>query len=338
VRARINVLSEIPALWRLKLRRWRDWNRGKKRLLDGRPVPTRNDEYLLYQTLVGVWPVETLDDVGWRAFSARIEQYMLKAAREAKEQTSWANSNLDYEGALLNFTRAVLKRQGKNSFLADFAQFQQQTARIGMFNSLSQCLLKLTSPGVPDIYQGNELWELNLVDPDNRRSVDYDRRRQLLHDLRRGSQSPQQLSAQAGALLANMDDSLAKLYLTWRTLEIRRDKPLLFQQGSYIPLQAAGERSEHICAFAREYEGQSVIVVVPRLCATLLGQDFSSPCADSLWSDTQLQIPDAKATCYHQAFTGECIPLGDNQEHCSLPVARLLRDFPVAFLFSEPLT
>ncbi|MBZ5664524.1 MAG: malto-oligosyltrehalose synthase [Acidobacteriia bacterium] len=337
VRARINVLSEIPALWRLKLRRWRDWNRGKRRLIDGRPAPTRNDEYLLYQTLVGAWPLEALDDGGWQTFSERIEQYMLKAAREAKEQTSWANSNLDYEGALLNFTRAVLKRDGKNRFLADFSEFQEQTARAAMFSSLSQCLLKLTSPGVPDIYQGNELWELNLVDPDNRCSVDYDRRRQLLDRLQQGCQSPQQLSAQAAALLANMDNGLAKLYLTWRTLGIRRKEPLLFQQGSYIPLQAVGQRSEHICAFAREYEGQSVIVAVPRLCATLLGQNFSSPCSDSLWSDTQLEIPDAKGAFYHDVFTGECLPLGGNQQRL-VTVARLLRDFPVAFLFSEPLS
>jgi (1->4)-alpha-D-glucan 1-alpha-D-glucosylmutase len=338
VRARINVLSEIPALWRLKLRRWRDWNRGKKRLIEGKPAPTRNDEYLLYQTLVGTWPVETPDDAGWRTFSERIEQYMLKAAREAKEQTSWANSNLDYESALLNFTRAVLERRGKNRFLADFSEFQQQTARIGMFNSLAQCLLKLTSPGVPDIYQGNELWELNLVDPDNRHLVDYDRRRQLLHKLQRSCQSPQQLSTQSRALLANMDAGLAKMYLTWRTLLIRKTKPLLFQQGSYTPLKVAGQRAEHICAFAREYEGRSVVIAVPRLCATLLGQGFSTPCADALWGDTQIEIPDAKGMCYHHVFTGECIPLGGNEQMRFLPAARLLRDFPVALLLSEPLT
>jgi (1->4)-alpha-D-glucan 1-alpha-D-glucosylmutase len=260
---------------------------------------------------------------------------MLKAAREAKEQTSWANTNLEYESALLNFTRAVLERRGKNRFLADFSEFQQQTARVGSFNSLAQCLLKLTSPGVPDLYQGNELVELNLVDPDNRRPVDFARRRQLLQQLQQSFQSPPQSGAQTGALLANLENGLAKLYLTWQTLQIRKKMPLLFQRGSYIPLKVVGPRAEHICAFAREYEGRSVLVAVPRLCATLLGQDFSTPCTAGLWADTRVGIPDLKATCYHHLFTGECIPVGGEEQQRWLPVATLLRDFPVALLFSE---
>src|SRR5215469_14795127 len=173
VRARINVLSEIPLVWLLHLRRWRDWNRGKKHLIDGHPAPTRNDEYLLYQTLIGTWPFRELDDNGWKAYTERIEKYTLKAAREAKEHTSWANTNSDYESALVDFTRALLQRPTNNRFIADFEMFVHRIALVGVFNSLSQTLLKLTSPGVPDIYQGNELLELTLVDPDNRRSVDY---------------------------------------------------------------------------------------------------------------------------------------------------------------------
>jgi (1->4)-alpha-D-glucan 1-alpha-D-glucosylmutase len=340
MRARINVLSEIPALWRLKLRRWRDWNRAKKRLVKGQPAPTRNDEYLLYQTLVGVWPTELLDDAAWQAFSERIEQYMLKAAREAKERTSWANTNPEYEEALLSFVRAVLARRGKggkNRFLSDFAEFHPQVARIGAFNSLSQCLLKLTCPGVPDIYQGNELWRFKLVDPDNRRPVDYDRRRKLRDDLQRTNQSPSQLQSNATAFQANMDDGLIKLFLTWRTLSFRKTESLLFQQGRYIPLKVTGEKSEHLCAFAREYQGRSVIVVVPRLCGSLLRENFTTPCDESLWGDTEVDTPDSRTSCYHHVLTGECIPVSSNQQPGQLPATKLMSNFPVALLFSDPL-
>jgi (1->4)-alpha-D-glucan 1-alpha-D-glucosylmutase len=173
VRARINVLSELPVLWRLHLRRWRDWNRAKKRMLDENPAPTRNDEYLLYQTLVGAWPTEALDDDGWNKFVDRIQQYMLKAAREAKEQTSWANTNPDYESALSEFVSVILERSPKNRFLPNLEEFANRISRIGLFNSLSQTLLKMTSPGIPDTYQGNELLHFTLVDPDNRQPVDY---------------------------------------------------------------------------------------------------------------------------------------------------------------------
>src|SRR5262249_46886128 len=141
VRARINVLSEMPAVWRLSLRRWRDWNRSRKRMIDDRPVPSRNDEYLFYQTLIGAWPIERLDDAGWHKFVSRIEQYMLKAIREAKEYTSWANPNSEYENAMSEFTRATLDRRRRNRFLSDFGEFQRRISRIGMLNSISQTLL-----------------------------------------------------------------------------------------------------------------------------------------------------------------------------------------------------
>ncbi len=335
VRARINVLSEIPALWRLNLRRWRDWNRRKKRWVEGRPAPTRNDEYLLYQTLVGTWPMETLDDAGWQTYSERIEQYMLKSAREAKEVTRWANTNPDYENALLNFVRLVLQRGPKNKFLADFPQFQRRVARLGMFNSLSQCLLKMTSPGVPDIYQGNDLWQFNLVDPDNRRPIDYDQPRRLLEKIPTACQPPQEFR---DALLANMENGLIKLYLTQRTLRVRKKEALLFQKGGYFPLKVKGSKAEHVCAFVREYEGRSVIVAVPRLYATLLGEDFESPSNDALWGDTGVEIPFTEKRCYQQAFTDACIPIDQTEHGRFLPAAKLFQNFPVALLVSESLT
>ena len=303
VRARINVLSEIPALWRLHLGKWRDWNRGKKSLVDGKPAPTRNDEYLLYQTLIGAWPFDAVDDADWRRFVDRIEKSMIKSVREAKERTSWANANSEYENALLKFTGAILKRRGKNRFLGDFSEFQRRVSRIGMFNSLSQCLLKMTLPGVPDFYQGNELWDFSLVDPDNRRPVDYDKRRELLEKMPPRDESPDQLRDFAGSLLANMDNGLIKMYLTQKTLTIRKDNPAIFQDGRYVPLKVTGSKANHVGAFAREFEGRVAIVAVPRLCSALLGDDLSSPCNEGLWSDTEIELPetaaDVRAQCIH---------------------------------------
>ena len=334
VRARINVLSEIPGLWRLNLRRWRDWNRGKKRLVNGRPSPNRNDEYLLYQTLVGAWPHEEgLDDAGWKTFSERIENYLVKAVRESKELTSWANNNVDYEAALQQFIRAILDRRPKNRFYADFSQFHQRISRIGMFNSLSQSLLKMTSPGVPDIYQGNELWDFSLVDPDNRRAVDYEKRRNALEELTKARKQSEQLD-QTRKLLSSMQNGLIKLYLTQKTLSFRKAQADLFQNGTYLPLSAQGAHAENILGLARQHQGRSVIVAVPRLCAALLGDAFDTLCNDALWGDTALEIPVSGHGCYHNLFTGECIPV--NGEGAVLPVGKLFHDFPVALLVGEP--
>lgn len=332
VRARINVLSEIPALWRLRLRRWRDWNRRKKRAIDGHPAPTRNDEYLLYQTLVGAWPVGTLGDEAWRQFTERIEQYMLKAAREAKEHTSWANRNADYEGALSHFTKAILDRASKNQFLPDFADFHHRIARIGSYNSLSQCLLKMTSPGVPDVYQGNEIVQFSLVDPDNRRPVDYEQRKSLLEDVK-ATREPQELQQYLRALMANPADGRAKLFLTWKTLAFRKTKTLLFEQGTYTPLNVTGAKAGHVAAFARDHDGQTAVVAVPRLCVGLLGEDHDSICDEAVWDDTLLELENP-AKCYHNIFTGECYPVSSDGRHASVRVASLLHDFPVALLIS----
>lgn len=324
VRARINVLSELPDAWRVAVRRWRGWNRNKKRLVDGAPTPTRNDEYLLYQTLVGIWPSENLDDVGWSNLAERIEQYAVKAAREAKDRTSWANTNVEYEDALLAFTRGLLERANTNRFLADFAQFHRRLARSGMFNSMSQTLLKLTCPGLPDIYQGNEVFHFSLVDPDNRRPVDYAVRQQLLQKDRE--------SLVAGATNGTAD---LKLYLTQKTLAVRRDKPALFQLGNYRPLKVSGQATNHVVAFAREHEGRSAIVAVPRLCATLLGESHDSISDAKMWGETRVEIMNSEAACYHDVFTGECYPLGNQDVQGSLLVAKLFRHFPVALLLSD---
>jgi (1->4)-alpha-D-glucan 1-alpha-D-glucosylmutase len=335
VRARIDVLSEMPAVWRLRLGRWREMNRALKHSIDGALAPSRNDEYLLYQTLVGTFPAETLNDADWRAFSDRIQQYMIKAVREAKEHSSWANTNLEYETAVLQFTQTILERRDNNRFLADFSQFHTQIARVGMFNSLSQCLLKLTAPGVPDIYQGNELLDFRLVDPDNRRPVDYEQRRQMMRDLQREYQTSQQALPDLTALLAHWRNGKAKLYLIWKTLQIRKLESLLFQQGKYVPLYATGPRSEHVCAFAREYADRSAIVVVPRLCAGLLGDTFNTVGEEGVWGDTRLEVPFKATPCYHNVFTSECFPVLGKEGQCLPPLGTLLHNFPVALLLNQ---
>jgi (1->4)-alpha-D-glucan 1-alpha-D-glucosylmutase len=330
VRARIDVLSEIPGEWRLQLRRWRDSNRNKKRAIDGLPMPTRNDEYLLYQTLVGAWPSNPNEAAEWDKFIERIEQYMLKAVREAKEYTSWASTNADYESALSSFVHAILERTNKNRFLPDFEDFQRRVARIAAFNSLSQTLLKLTSPGVPDIYQGNELPQFTLVDPDNRQPIDYSTRRAKLEEIQQLVPSHEALSN----LSADPERTSAKLYLTWKALNVRKQHAALFQRGDYIPLAATGDKSNHIVAFARNFEGRSAIIAVPRLCATLLSDSHQTVCDASIWGNTSLNLPDFAATCYHDVFTGECIPVGRKQNQC-LSAGNLFEYFPAALLVGE---
>jgi (1->4)-alpha-D-glucan 1-alpha-D-glucosylmutase len=334
VRARINVLSEIPLVWLLHLRRWRDWNRSKKHLIDGHPAPTRNDEYVLYQTLIGTWPFRELDDNGWKAYTERIQQYMLKAAREAKEHTSWANTNSEYESALVDFTRALLYRSAPNRFIADFETFAHRIARVGVFNSLSQTLLKLTSPGVPDIYQGNELLELTLVDPDNRRSVDYNHRSELFETLRHGTVPGPDLLARVRDLLSTCSGSAAKLYLTSKTLTFRQQQPGVFRRGSYVPLRSQGEKSEHVIAFARQHEGRTIVIAVPRLCARLMGERYESVCEEEIWSNSTIELPSDAASCYHNLFTLECLRV-KKDEGSYIELSEVFRNFPVALLVSE---
>ena len=330
VRARINALSEIPNDWRLRLRRWRDLNRSKKQTVEDVRVPTGNDEYLLYQTLIGVWPNETLDDSSWYQFVTRIEKYMLKAAREAKEHTSWANENPEYEKALTTYVRSILERSEKNRFLADITEFHPRISRIGFLNSLSQTLLKMTSPGVPDIYQGNELSQFTLVDPDNRQTVNYEQRQQNLEQLQQNYGNLHSLPSDA---FTGSSQGSAKLYLTWKTLNVRREYPALFQRGEYIPLSASGSNANHVVAFARKHEGRSTIVAVPRLCAKLMGDSYETVCHEALWRDTALEVPDFGVLCYHNIFTGECVHARGGAKQ--LPVADLFRHFPVALLLSE---
>lgn len=334
VRVRINVLSEMPAGWRLSLRRWSRMNRSKKRSVDDSPAPSRNDEYLLYQTLLGAWPLHEPDEQEFAALRDRIQQYMLKAVREAKVHTSWINPDPAYEDALAKFVDSLLGAREKNPFLADFLPAQKLIARFGMLNSLSQTLIKLTSPGVPDIYQGTELWDFSLVDPDNRRPVDYARRRAMLDEVQaRATATAAKLAPYALELTGTMADGRIKLYLTWRILQLRRERSDLFESGAYHPLTMVGQKAEHVCAYARQNGTEAILVVAPRFFARLVGNFDADPMAPSLWEDTRVELPADYVDCAHASvFTAEALePVRENGK-LYLLMSTLLAHFPVALV------
>jgi (1->4)-alpha-D-glucan 1-alpha-D-glucosylmutase len=328
VRARINVLSEMPALWRLRVRDWKRFNRSHKSLIDGKPAPSPSDEYSLYQTLVGAWPPEPLSDKNdWQVFSERIENYMLKAIRESKQHTSWINQNTAYENAVVSFVKALLNPSAKNRFLNDFVPFQRLVARIGVWNSMSQTLLKLTTPGIPDIYQGNDLWDFSMVDPDNRRAVDYGKRQQAFESIRKWSANPDATSL--SRLLETPEDGRLKLYLIWKTLCLRKQWPDLFQQGEYVPLSVYGARANHVVAFMRRSEQASVLVVVPRLVANLLPDSNLPPTGPTVWEDTHIVVPTGgSAEKYLNVLTGESVDF--SRADAKIAIAELLAHFPAA--------
>jgi (1->4)-alpha-D-glucan 1-alpha-D-glucosylmutase len=332
VRARISALSEMPDAWHKALMRWSKLNRSKRRKLDIGRAPSRNDEYMLYQILLGVWPFETPDAAGLAQLSERIVAYMLKAVREAKLHSSWVNPNSEYEEATREFVRALLSLEPSNLFLRDFLPFQQRIARVGAFNSLAQVLLKLTSPGVPDIYQGNECWDFSLVDPDNRRPVDYAARRGALDSI-------QTLHAQQGAaacaqsLLESFANGQIKLYLTWKTLAFRRETESLFREGDYLPLKVHGIQAERVCAFSRQFGGETMLVVVPRLLDGLMGEQGRLPLGKSVWGDTRVELlPERLHAQWTNVLTDESVGTQQSGESQELPLAQLFRSFPYAVL------
>jgi (1->4)-alpha-D-glucan 1-alpha-D-glucosylmutase len=327
VRARINVLSEIPTEWHRKVRTWREMNRDKKTFHDAVGEPTPNDEYLLYQTLVGAWPAGDQANNPPERFIGRIREYMLKAVREAKEKTSWGNQNKRYEDAVSKFVGGVLGSQG---FRDDFIPFQRKISHFGMLNSLSQTLIKLSVPGVPDTYQGNESWEFNLVDPDNRRSVDYELRRQVLAEFAALCKNGcDEQSTYARELATKMDDGRIKAYLIWKTLNLRKQHPDLFELGEYVPLDTTGDYAKHLFAFARRHKEQTLIVLTPRLCVQLLRGEPRMPSGEEVWHDVQIKIPGNPAH-FRNLFTGENFVA----EGGKLLAKHLFQNFPVALLLS----
>jgi (1->4)-alpha-D-glucan 1-alpha-D-glucosylmutase len=321
VRARINVLSELPREWRSALTRWTRLNGRKKVTVEGHAAPDRNEEYLFYQTLLGAWPTTGAD----LELTARLDQFMLKALKEAKVHTSWITPNTAYERAVQQWVHAVLDTSEPNPFLDDFLELQQRVAFFGTFNSLSQTLLKLGSPGVADVYQGNELWDLSLVDPDNRRPVDYELRRRYLGELR----------AQPDDLLACRDDGRIKLWLTHRLLCLRRELPGLFVGGGYIPLRSGGRahKHQHVAAFARQAEGHTLVVVAPILVATLLHGALVAPLGEDVWRDDWLSVP--AAASYRDVLTGRTLQTHEQGGKPALLLRDVFGSLPAAALLSS---
>ena len=303
--------------------------------MEGRPAPDRNDEYLLYQTLVGTWPLLPPSPEEAVAFVSRIQQYMFKAAREAKLHTSWVNPNDAYDEALRSFVAKILAPGPGNRFLADFAVFHPPVARLGMVNSLAQTLLKITAPGVPDFYQGTEVWDFSLVDPDNRRPVDFSARVTLLADLRERIATGD-LGAAARELLSHWEDGRVKMYVIHRGLECRRRRPELFRTGDYLPLPTGGAGGDHVLAFARRHATAVVVTVIPRLTAALTGEGTRLPVGPDVWRDAWVELPPGcPATSYTDVFTGAVATVTANGGR-RLRVGTLLADLPVALLESGP--
>ncbi len=337
VRARLNVLSEIPDEWQRCLSRWSRLNGKKKPVVDGRMAPNRNDEYLLYQTLLGVWPVNRMTVAEYEEFTTRIRDYMLKAAREAKVDTNWSSPNVPYEEALLKFIDAVLASSPANTFLKDFDLLQEKVAYFGMFNSLSQTLLKITSPGVPDFYQGTEIWDFSLVDPDNRRPIDFVIRKQMLARLKKELARPQaDAVGLARKLLRTWPDGLIKLYLTFISLGYRKRHQRLFEEGSYEPLTVDGPLAEHVCAFARHREGDTVLVIVPRFLTSLVGNLNHLPIGQKVWKGSGVVLSqETPGSRFTNIFTGETIRAAKPQEKRILSLGEIFANLPVALLAGE---
>ncbi|NUO09287.1 MAG: malto-oligosyltrehalose synthase [Candidatus Brocadia sp.] len=335
VRARINVLSEMPDEWKEHVVRWRRLNKKKTVTLEGQTVPDPNEEYLLYQTLIGAWPVEPMNASEYEVFVDRIKGYMIKALREAKVNTSWINPNTKYENIVTSFIDTILNNTRRNKFLKDFQVFQKRISQYGIYNSLSQTLLKITSPGVPDFYQGTELWNYSLVDPDNRRPVNYHVMTGMLEELKR-SETEIPLWKLARELTLNRENGKIKLYLTYKALNYRRENRELFEKGEYIPLTVTGERAHNVCAFARQLEFKKIIIVVPRFFTKLIPQSESLPFGEEIWRDTCLEVPFAKGdTTYRNIFTHETVTTACPGDATILPLSKAFANFPAALFESQ---
>jgi (1->4)-alpha-D-glucan 1-alpha-D-glucosylmutase len=278
VRSRINVLSELPEQWARALRRW-------MRIRPGKTAPDANEQILIYQSMLGAWPIE-LD---------RLKQYMTKALREGKTHTSWVDINEEYEARVMSFLESLY---ASKEFLSDFAGFQKKVAYYGALSSLSQLVLKAASPGLPDFYRGSETWDLSLADPDNRRPVDFPR---LIETLKGLEQDPDLHN-----LLKHWEDGRIKTCVTWKLLELRREQPDLFLNGEYIPLRVTGARADHVIAFARHLHDQWCIVAVPRLCVSLT-RTGTPPLGKKVWRKTQVELPRAAPRSWKNVLTGDAV-------------------------------
>ncbi len=330
VRARIDVLSEIPAGWKSAATRWALVNRRLKEVVGEEIVPDSNDEYHIYQSLVGSWPSGRVGPTQVKQYGERFHQYVTKALREAKVHTSWVAPNPAYEEATHRFVDGLFDPSGP--FQSDFQKLLPVVSVCGAYNSLSQVVLKCFSPGVPDIYQGDEMWTFNLADPDNRRPVDFNKRLRLLEAVKAVEVSgrPGRLAQRLGS--RPTDDRL-KLFVTWKSLSLRREQKQLFQRGDYIPLNGTSLGRSHAVAFMRRLGTAEAIVVVPRLTVGFTRKGTVPPEGAQVWGISTIQLPSgSRRKTYRNIFTGERLSLTDSGR--SLSLADVLHVFPVAVLVS----
>ncbi len=329
VRARVNVLSEMPREWSKHLRRWSRMNKRHKTGVYGKHVPTPNEEVLLYQVMLGIWPLESPSDVDRQSLESRLQEFLVKAAKEAKTETSWFSPNEKHESALRKFVSSLLAVSPGDPFFIDFLKLHREIAFLGACNSCSQLVLKVTVPGVPDFYQGNELWNPCLIDPDNRRPIDFRIRMAALEQLGRSQESAE---TWLSSLLNNWTDGNLKLYLTSALLNFRRSHQRLFSHGSYIPLSIRGVHNQSVFAFVRALEDEWLMVLVPRLLRRLapLGQ---FPLGE-VWSTTAIELPRSLPIEWQDVLTGQKIDLRIEGEPEAARISTFFRHLPFAVLWS----
>jgi (1->4)-alpha-D-glucan 1-alpha-D-glucosylmutase len=340
VRARINVLSEMPDEWGREASRWMRLNRSHRSLVDGEPAPDRPDEYRFYQALIGIWPADLPDGAGQATpeLIQRLSDYMIKAAKEAKVHTSWLTPNQPYEDAITRFVTRSLTGTGGERLLATFLPLHRRVAVLGMINSLAQVTLKIGSPGVPDFYQGTDVWDLTLVDPDNRRPVDFAHRARLLDEV--DVLLAQDPAARADAIagwLHGWRDGRIKLLVTAAGLRLRRALPEVFLGGAYMPLTTEITVPGSAVAFARTADGEGdapcVLFAAPRLCAGLVTSDRPLPLGGDCWKTSRMMLPHGlRQRTFRDEITGAEIRPTQGAESAWIFLGEAFQTLPVAIL------
>ncbi len=346
VRSRIDVLSELPDEWEESVYRWRRWNREHRTPVRGRRLPDPNTEYFLYQTLIGAWPLELMaagrrpvrapgadDRASLTHFRERVAAYVLKAAREAKEETTWVDPDVEFEAALEQFTGAILSLDVAPEFVDDVAAFASRVGRPGMWNALARTVLQLASPGTPDIYQGDELWNFLLVDPDNRRPVDYVRRQALLADVTAGFADAGARSRFLTEVLRAPEDGRIKLHVIHRLLHARAARPALFAGGGYEALEVVGPAAPNVFAFLRRSGSAAAVAAVPRLITRHLRPADALPPPREFWTGTRVLLPAGAAPGpLDHVLSGGQVPVPEG----GIEVGALFDPLPVALLVTPP--
>ncbi|MFH1837053.1 MAG: malto-oligosyltrehalose synthase [Candidatus Omnitrophota bacterium] len=323
VRARISVISEMPAEWEERLSLWKSENSRFKTFVEGLACPDPNDEYFIYQSLLGSFPFTRDEEV---SYIGRMKEYIIKVVREAKVHTAWVKPDTDYENACVDFIEKILSDDGSDVFRRDFTAFRKKISHYGVFNSLSQVLLKAASPGFPDIYQGTELWDLSLVDPDNRREVDFDKRAGYLDSFSRFKEKYDE--AFFTDLIKNKDNGSVKLFFLWRALLLRKEYPDLFLKGEYIPLETKGEYKNCVIAFLRKMGRQICMVTVPRFI-TRVADENTLPLGREVWGDTAVILPFEDEVQFLDKLTLNTVESGQE-----MLVGDIFQTLPAGLLFA----